>query len=350
MKKALALILAAMMVAGTASVALADVSFTDYNDTTKVYVADPEADNEDDASLVPMAGKTMEWGDSLFLALTVTPEGNRTEKEEAARYKAKAEWAVGADLVESVRITYRKQGGNYGYFVEVKTKENVTTSSQDLEGTVKVYRGSASNLDPDEKFNLKIENFKTAKYPSIKFVSTVEDADKETDDYTVYEIGNDEDHDDYAEVVSFEEDLGEITIVFDTVGEFDIDIAGEQSKLYLGFDRKVNNDILAKYGDGAELEFVNFRGNPTFNKTGLMHLYTTFEDGYVYAVNAEGKLEAVKATYDADYEAMNFAARTLASTYVLSDTELDLSAQDEATEGETTEGETNVKPNPGTGR
>ena len=77
MKKTLALILAAMMVAGTASVAFADASasvvFEDDTDT-KVFVADEDADNEDDAALVSMVGKDIEWGDSLYLELEVAPE------------------------------------------------------------------------------------------------------------------------------------------------------------------------------------------------------------------------------------------------------------------------------------
>ena len=351
MKKTLALILAAMMVAGTASVAFADASasvvFEDDTDT-KVFIADEDADNEDDAALVSMVGKDIEWGDSLYLELKVEPASGKTEKEEVARYRAKADWAVGADLVTGLDIVYKKvkDTDDYKYFVEIKTKENVTTSSQDLEGTVKVFRGSSSNLEDDQEFKLKIEKFKTAKYPSIKFVSS-NAGDGETEDYVVYEIGNDDAGNDYAEVIKFEEDLGEITIEFDGTGEFDVDIAGEQSKQYLGFDRKANSDILNKY-DYAELEFVNFPGKPTFNKTGVMYLYTDVEDAYVYALN-DGKLEAVKAAYDEEREAVKFAARNFASTYVISDTELEIVNDSTDTEGETTPSDT-VKPNPGTGR
>ena len=355
MKKTLALILAAMMVAVTASVAFADASasvvFADDADI-EVFVADEDADNEDDAALVSMQEKEnkkdIEWGDSLYLELKVEPASGKTEKEEVARYRAKADWAVGADLVTGLDIVYKKvkDTDDYKYFVEIKTKENVTTSSQDLEGTVKVFRGSSSNLEDDQEFKLKIEKFKTAKYPSIKFVSS-NAGDGETEDYVVYEIGNDDAGNDYAEVIKFEEDLGEITIEFDGTGEFDVDIAGEQSKQYLGFDRKANSDILNKY-DYAELEFVNFPGKPTFNKTGVMYLYTDVEDAYVYALN-DGKLEAVKAAYDEEREAVKFAARNFASTYVISDTELEIVNDSTDTEGETTPSDT-VKPNPGTGR
>lgn len=346
MKKTLALILAAMMVAGTASVAFADASasvvFADDADI-EVFVADEDADNEDDAALVSMQEKEnkkdIEWGDSLYLELKVEPASGKTEKEEVARYRAKADWAVGADLVTGLDIVYKKvkDTDDYKYFVEIKTKENVTTSSQDLEGTVKVFRGSSSNLEDDQEFKLKIEKFKTAKYPSIKFVSS-NAGDGETEDYVVYEIGNDDAGNDYAEVIKFEEDLGEITIEFDGTGEFDVDIAGEQSKQYLGFDRKANSDILNKY-DYAELEFVNFPGKPTFNKTGVMYLYTDVEDAYVYALN-DGKLEAVKAAYDEEREAVKFAARNFASTYVISDTELEIVNDSTDTEGETTPSDT----------
>ena len=215
MKKTLALILAAMMVAGTASVAFADASasvvFADDADI-EVFVADEDADNEDDAALVSMQEKEnkkdIEWGDSLYLELKVEPASGKTEKEEVARYRAKADWAVGADLVTGLDIVYKKvkDTDDYKYFVEIKTKENVTTSSQDLEGTVKVFRGSSSNLEDDQEFKLKIEKFKTAKYPSIKFVSS-NAGDGETEDYVVYEIGNDDAGNDYAEVIKFEEDL-----------------------------------------------------------------------------------------------------------------------------------------------
>ena len=94
----------------------------------------------------------------------------------------------------------------------------------------------------------------------------------------------------------------------------------------------------------ANIDFVTFVGQPSFNKTGTLYIYAP-EDSFVYEVTAEGA-KAVNATWNEDYEAWELRTRTLA-TYAISDTELDEKTVTEDKDDTTTDG---GKENPDTGR
>ena len=138
-------------------------------------------------------------------------------------------------------------------------------------------------------------------------------------------------------VVKFS-NLDEEVITFEGVGEFEINLY-KQDKLYLGFNTDFNKEIADKYPE-AELEFVNFVGKPAFNKWGVFYLYADEDNKYVYEM-VDGVISKVDATWDESMDAYRFAAKRF-DTFIVSDVELDLSAQ-----GTTEDGD---KPNPGTGR
>lgn len=328
MKKALALVLAAMMAVGTASVAFAagTVEFKDdgiwytYSTDNLENLEDADKDNTGNY-MKPLDGK-IKPGKTAYYPLEL--KGGYDEKD-MGKVKLKATWEEGADVVESVKVYYlRGADGKMGYFAGVATKAGVTTKGVDLAGEIKIYKSS-----PNSEWDTLKVNFEEDGYKSKTF------DDGENDDYTV----TTDDH-----IVKFE-DLEDITIEFEDIGEFEINVA-DQEKLYLGFNTDAKTDIADKY-DYAELEFINFPGEPAFFRTGMFSLYAE-KDSFIYALN-DGKLEAIKATYDEDAEVMKFALRNFPESLIISDTELEIVNDSTDTEGETTPSDT-VKPNPGTGR
>ena len=95
------------------------------------------------------------------------------------------------------------------------------------------------------------------------------------------------------------------------------------------------------------MDFVTFEGEPSFNKNGTLYIYAA-EDTFLYKV-IDGKLTAVDASYNEDYEAWELKTRSLGE-YVISDKEIDLDAvntEDKDDASSTTDG---GKENPDTGR
>ena len=90
--------------------------------------------------------------------------------------------------------------------------------------------------------------------------------------------------------------------------------------------------------DYANIDFVNFEFEPSFNKNGT---------AYIYEVTADGAKEIKGLKWDEDYEAWTFKTRTLGS-YAISDVELDEKTKTEdKNESSKPEG---GKENPDTGR
>ena len=344
MKKVLSLVLAALMVAGTASVAFAAATEVEFVDDTGATwytrssdLVDVDGESKDDYMqghdhnlLKPKSIELVKPGSTIYFKLQA---GDTDDYEDSVkRMKVKANWNVGADLVESVKVEYI----DAEYYVGVTTKAGVKTSLDDLDGEIKIYRSSPNNAWDTLTVNFREDGFGTVTFTEDPAVHT-----NQTDDFIV---------DTDSHNVKFK-DLEDIVIEFDGVGEFEINVK-DQDKLYLGFDHKAVTEIADKY-DYAELEFVNFPGAPKFNRTGIFYLYVDEADSFVYALK-DGKLEAVKATYDEEYEAMKFSLRNFPDSLIISDTELEIvndetSSSEAPAEGETTPSET-VKPNPGTGR
>lgn len=264
------------------------------------------------------------------------------KESDMKKFKVKGEWTVGKDLIEKTSIVYKKNAhGAYSYYAEIKPKESITVSKSDLVGTITLYKSSVKNFCDQIQFTSS-GVINAIGEPNVKFTGS---GSGRGADHTVYEIGT---TDPKETVFSFGSDLNDMTILFNGVGEFEIDVEA-QDKLFLGFDRKVNKEIVDMYPT-ANMEFVNFLGQPAFFRTGVMNLYADVigdveaADTFVYAVDADGVITAVKSTYNEDLEAHKFAVRKFARTYIISDRELEL---DEAVT------ETPVAPdktNPNTGR
>ena len=342
MKKIFALALAAVMTAGMTTVAFAadddvvletNVNFFHYDsdENCGVYVGNTNDGRVE--SLKP--GETYYIGldaDDANTILTSTPE---IEKSDVTGYKVYADWKVEGIEIDDLKIEYKKvqlydesesdwdQTG-YRYVVVLEIPESTSASSYDLAGTIKVAKTSSA-AKKAEGVNLDV---------------TV------ANNYIAAFEGDFEEFDNGA-VVKFVKDLGEIDIDFGEAAMFTVDVTG-QGKLNLIWNNTFDSEI-ADLDKSANMDFLTFEGEPRFNKNGTLYIYAD-ADTFLYQV-VDGKLEAVKAEYNEDYEAWELTTRTLGK-YVISDKELDLETintevDDKDDASSTTDG---GKENPDTGR
>ena len=311
MKKIIALAMAGVMTAGMTSVAFAaaqkPVVAIGYEEdatstNTEYYVIkDGVAKPAGDASSSTV---TVKGGDKIAIPLTVWTDDNTIGTVEANEMKwfgtsiddvklpkAYATWKVGsADVAVSKDIIkYDLQDNGTYTFIEsviVTLPENDTNKVVDLVGTISL--GSKTNYDAHEKFELKLSYA-----PSRKDATPISSAD-------LTKPGE-------AGIVSFDAEEGEYDIEFGDELLFTVDVTG-QGKLNLTWNTSFDKEIAAMYPT-ANLDFLGFDGAPAFNKTGTAYLYAD-KSAYVYEVK-NGKVVALDATYDEDYEAYAFKTRTL---------------------------------------
>ena len=124
---------------------------------------------------------------------------------------------------------------------------------------------------------------------------------------------------------------------------FTVDVTG-QGRLNLSWDTSFDKEF-ADYYEYANLDFLNFSGEPRFNRNGYFYLFAD-EDAFIYVKGADGAEDA-NAEWDEDMEAWRIRTRELTS-YVISDVELD---EKTVTEDDTSSSTTDDgKVNPDTGR
>ena len=357
MKKTLALVLAAVMTAGMTTVAFADatndnsleVTLVDVTDGNYLYVDandDGRFGSTDDkfttnngtehlsgaiAIAKPTADKVptsvdlsvVKGGKKVAIPL-LDEHGNKiTEKDDVRRTKVKAEWKVG-DLAEKPEIEFVKIGDEYVYAVTFTLPEAAETKTTDLAGSISVYESSSQLKDDYNDKELVTLNF------GSEYGYKVEEFDKVADWNKVEVVDFDGIED--VETMSFGDDF-----------EFEVDLAG-QGKLNLKWNSDFNKEFAAMY-DYANIDFINFVKEPSFNKNGTMYIYAEDKDTFVYEVTEDGA-KAIDATWNEDYEAWEFKTRKL-TKYVISDVELDEKTVTEDTSSSTTDG---GKDNPDTGR
>lgn len=356
MKKIFALALAALMTASMATVAFAAdhaqqvmVGFSpksssadaDYSD---FYLVD--SDNVADETKIADMSK-LKGGDRIAIPLVVWTDNNDDkdmDSDEAAWYTvnheydknvvARAEWKVGEaeTSIEKVKFTdtakteldLKAGESNYVYCLVVTLPENNTNKKADVAGTVRVGRTTSAAKDSDGVVSVEATYYADASESS----ADVELVEGETG------------------IVSFKGLDGEIDIDFEDVATFTVDVDG-QGKLNLAW----STDFDKKFGDMynyANLDFIKFEGEPSFNKNGSLFIYAENKDTFVYEVTEDGA-KAVKAEWNADYDAWEIKTRKLTS-YVLSDVELDeKTATEESSKPESSKPESG-KDNPDTGR
>ena len=368
MKKVIALAMAGVMTAGMTTVAFADFSETEKialgYDTVDpvsgstgqvVYIEDDNGDFKTQVKESDFGATTFEAGAKVYIPVAVLDDKDagsnpgvsngdairEITKDEIKSYKVFTDWKVG-DLDVKPTIEYVKYGTTpaYGYAVVVTIPETTDATISDLAGSISIAKTSTEAKEKNAWSTLNFDTSYAASSKGIEnnFEGSFTDPTK-------------------GAIVKFADNVGEIDIEFDDNFLFTVDATG-QGKLNLLYNTKFDKEISDLYPD-ANLNFLNFEGNPIFNKTGTGYLYAD-KGSYVYEVK-DGKVVALDATYDEDYEAYSFKTRTLGQ-YIISDVELEekeipgdgdnsSSETESSTSSNTSSGtEGNTKPNPDTGR
>ena len=245
--------------------------------------------------------------------------------------KVYATWKEGE--AEELSIETVKFGaGNYSYAVVVTVPDVTGNKIQDLVGDIMI----GSSKSSAEKYDYTKYDLQVSYAPDG--VDTYYKVDFDGGD--VLESGK-------TGIVAFDKEAGEIDIEFgDETALFTVDVTG-QGKLNLAWNTDFNKEV-ADLDKSANMDFVTFEGTPSFNKNGTLYIYAD-KDSYLYEI-VDGKLVAIDADYDEDYEAWSFKTRTLGA-YVISDKELEeqvITDGDEDASSSTTED--GGKKNPDTGR
>ena len=230
----------------------------------------------------------------------------------------------------------------YEYWVKITTKDSTTTKDIDVVGTIYVGEGTS-------KTSVKKNGDKfSADFTLTNSEPTNSDYDEATD-YVSIEPGT-------RAVVSFADDASdEFEVEFGDDARFVFNARG-QGKLNLAYNTKYNREFAYDYDD-ANIDFINFEGEPTTNRTGTLYIYAD-EDSYIYEVTSKGAKKINGAYYDDDEEAWVIRTRNLTS-YAISDKKL--KTVDQMNNGSSSSssskpgsnsgsGSNNGKPNPDTGR
>lgn len=226
----------------------------------------------------------------------------------------------------------------FAYWVKISTKESTGTKDIDLVGDISIGRTKTSAKGNEVTLGVTLTN----------------QNNQNAGDYT------DVDSDVYIEpgeraVVSFADDASDVVVEFGDDAWFEFNARG-QGKLNLAYNTKYNKDFAYDYDD-ANIDFINFEGEPTTNRTGTLYIYAD-EDSYIYEVTSKGAKKINGAYYDDDEGAWVIRTRSLTS-YAISDKKLKTvdqmdngsSSSSGSNSGSTSgSGSNNGKPNPDTGR
>ncbi len=234
----------------------------------------------------------------------------------------------GKSYIDSVELD-----DDEGDALTVTFKEDYTVdSSKNVEMEIEL-RGKGNDVDVKTVYI----QFSTTYGLPTNTVYIDEDGDIEEADVNFDEINEFDSGDDgmaYG-TLSFDTDDGDTSV---EVRVYD----GDQ--VYLGHDYEADKKVLVANADSdAEISFLNFPAEPTFNSTATVYFYQVDEDGFIYEITGEGKIKASAAKWSEDDGCWVLKTRTLGS-YVFSDEELvsaSSSGEDETdTEGDVTNPDT----------
>ena len=351
MKKIFALALAAVMTAGMATTSFAyldnyklAISVNKDGNANEVYVIDDgkakKAEKNDNGDLI------FDGGDEVVIPIYQWEDWDKeqgkehqiderekntiaayTDKDDVKLPKAFATWDEGKADLEVRKVKF--DNGDYRYAVVVTMPETDGNKVLDLAGTISI----GTSKSTAEKYSYSKFDLVVSYAPNGVDKNEPINVEKYDGGVLTDDIG----------IVKFDKEAGEIDIEFgDDTALFTVDVTG-QGNLNLAWNVDFNKEFAGMY-DYANIDFVNFEGKPSFNKTGTLYIYAD-EDSFIYEVTEDGA-KAIKAEWDEDYEAWTFKTRTLKS-YAISDVELDEKTVTEDNTSSTTDG---GKTNPDTGR
>ena len=254
--------------------------------------------------------------------------------------KTEAETAIKDTItaIDSTKTVANRDSSSYTYWVEVKTKDDITTKELDLAGTL--YLGTTKNSAEKYGTRLPVDMSLTNRlYDSSKNFLSVED------EVTIDPDANG--------AVKFDPAAEEVTIYFGENEDawFTFNAQG-QGALNLAYTMKFNSEI-ADLFPKASIDFITWTAAPAANRTGDLYI-TADEDTFLYEVTEDGIKEVNGAKYDEDEGAWRIRTRKLAA-YAISDMELDTSVKLDNDSSSSTSSGSNTdsdgdKPNPDTGR
>ena len=308
MKKILALAMAALMTAGMTTVAFAadehpvlvgesnpvnnDV-YVDKNDDEKftaTEVVDTFSKNGT-VNIDKIAG-----GKKVAIPLYMSDGTQALDKDDIKGYKVKTEWSVG-DLDDKATIELVKFDSGYVYAVTFTLPESAVTKDSDLAGKVSVYKSTSDLRDETQ-----------TQYISVNFGATYGYNEDTLENLIDVDMKD-------AEIVVFKDALvngdgleGEYSMNFGDLMEFEVDVTG-QGKLNLKWNTDFDPEFAAMY-DYANIDFITFEFEPSFNKIGQVWIYAD-EDAFIYKKGAEGAEKINGLEWDEDYEAWTFKTREL---------------------------------------
>ena len=347
MKKIFALALAAVMTAGMTTVAFAadkdveGVGFSGYvfadldgdgtiDDTFQINRGDTTVDQDTLGDTIIAGGTT------LYFGVQAKYEGDAgfgkvNKLSDVERWKIDADWSVGE--AEKPYFDQAKVNGSYGVYMIVELPENDTTKNEDLIGTIGIGKTTtdAKNASANDLAEISV----TYGRDKTNVAGNVDIKEFDGDFPAPFDTK--------GAVVDFDNVQDEIDIDFNDLALFTVDVTS-QGKLDLRFKTDFLSDFAEKY-DYANIDFLTFPGEPTFNKNGDFYIYAD-EDAFVYEVTADGAKEINGLEWSDEYDAWHFKTRKLTS-YAISDVELDEKTVTEDKDDTTTDG---GKENPDTGR
>lgn len=296
------------------------------------------------ASEVENAPSTFAANQITKVAEASLVDGKLTKGYDAAKDKAGKRFDAATAALNTGNIVETTIPGatttvpQYEYWIKITTKDSATTKDIDVVGKVSVGTSkSSAEKDQEVSVDFTLTNANTNNPGNY--------TDREDDVYI--EPGE-------RAVVSFADDASdEFTVEFGDDAYFVFNARG-QGKLNLAYNTKYNKDFAYDYDD-ANIDFINFEGEPTTNRTGTLYIYAD-EDSYIYEVTSKGAKKINGAYYDDDEEAWVIRTRNLTS-YAISDKKL--KTVDQMNNGSSSSskpgsnsgsGSNNGKPNPDTGR
>ena len=264
--------------------------------------------------------------------------GKAPANSDAVVTKTAAEAAIKGTVSTIDKAVAIRNTSSYTYWVEVKTKSDLTTKELDLAGTL--YLGTTKNAAEQGTNKLSVgETLTNRLYDSSNNFLSVED------EVTIDPDANG--------AVKFDSAAEEVIIYFGENEDawFVFDAQG-QSPLNLAYTTKFNKEI-ANLFPKANIDFITWTATPAANRTGDLYI-TADEDTFLYEVTEDGIKEVNGAKYDEDEGAWHIRTRKLAA-YAISDIELDTSVKldndssSSTSSGSNTDSDGN-KANPDTGR
>lgn len=330
MKKLFAIALTAAMVMSMASVAFAASDPVD--DSKKVAgFSDGYAklsDNEVQGG--GWSSGKVPYGKTIYYKLLNSAGEGVSDSDYVKSTSIKATWDMNGSAVSKLEIVKKKEAasGEYYYYLAITGKDSTTTADTDVTGKITLKKSGKYGFE-EVKRDIGFTYGYTNHY------------NKDSQSVDSMEIEKD------PAVWEFKEDSGseddEFTFKEWDEAYFTVNTSG-QGKIVLAADVTYNADIASKYPT-ANIDFFNGNGS-SFNKIGELFLPAD-ADTHVYALNADGTLSAVKATYDEYEEGWKIKTRTLGK-YLISDVELKTNVP-VVTPGDEGTVEPTVPSNPSTG-